>query len=186
MVMACPRCWGPRGPCDLCGGKGRVPDVQLSRHIRLSMLLRSGKAVERRIANDPTPVQLQRLRDFAVGLLDPVWDAIGPFDITSGLRVPKLNAAVGGSPTSAHVVGWGADIVPREAALEDVMGWLPTTSLDFDQAILEPTWIHLGYKRPSSGQQRGQLLRALGGGVYEPYTQAVTFIPRTKELDRCR
>jgi hypothetical protein len=45
-------------------------------------------------------------------IMQPWRDAIGPLRIISGYRSRALNDAVGGSPTSQHVPGEAADVVP--------------------------------------------------------------------------
>lgn len=172
MMIDCPRCWGPCGPCDRCDGKGRIPDVQLSPHVTLAQLVASSTARARKLRNDPDPLQLRRMRDLANQLIEPVWARWGPLLITSGLRLPAVNAAVGSASTSAHIVGWAADVKPPAGvSYDDVFAWLAASSLSFDQAIHEGTWIHLGLRRPGSGEQRRQLLRMVGG-KYSPWKAA--------------
>lgn len=180
MMMTCPRCWGRRGPCDGCDGKGRVPDVLLSPSFTLAELLRSQHALAHGIPNAPTAIEIRRLRDLCTQLLQPMRDALGALVVTSGFRAPRLNAAVKGSATSAHVVGWAADVQPVVASREDAMAWLAGSGLAWDQAILEPSWVHVGLRRPVSGEQRRQLLRAEGGKFvrWEPPARLV-------EHDRC-
>ena len=44
-------------------------------------------------------------------VLDPLREAYGkPIVVTSGFRCKKLNKAVGGSPSSQHLLGLDADI----------------------------------------------------------------------------
>ena len=88
-------------------------------------------------------------------VLQPLRDAWGrPLRINSGYRCEKLNAAVGGVPTSQHVKGEAADIAaenPAELARLAVKLGLP-----FDQMILYPTFVHFSHKL--KGRQRGQIL----------------------------
>ncbi len=88
-------------------------------------------------------------------VLQPLRDAWGkPLHINSGYRCEKLNAAVGGVPTSQHVKGEAADIAaenPVELARLAVKLGLP-----FDQMILYPTFVHFSHKL--KGEQRGQIL----------------------------
>jgi len=171
LTMTCPRCWGRKyessdarvGACSACHGDGVVPDEQLSPHFRLSELLRSTEAAKRSIENHPAVADVANLRALCRELLEPVRAAVGPLIITSGLRRPELNRAVKGEPTSAHLVGWAADVVPVRGRREDLMAWIASSSLAWDQAILEPTWVHLGLRKPITGEQRRQLLRKEGG-----------------------
>jgi len=180
--MSCPRCWG-RGaqsahvvhPCGYCGGSGSVADEQLSPHFRLSELLESRAARTHGIPNEPAAAEMENLRALCLELLEPLRAEFGPLRVTSGLRTPRLNQAVKGEPSSAHVVGWAADVIvvrgERQAFLEDAMAWLARSGLVFDQAIREPTWLHLGLRQPSTGAQRRELKRA-DGGRYPAWTAA--------------
>lgn len=176
MMIDCPRCWG-RGaqsaqvvhPCDYCDGKGQVDDVRLSPNFTLAEMVRSSTARARGLRNDPDSIQLRRLRDLCTQLLEPLRAKWGPLLVTSGLRLPAVNAAVGSTMASAHLVGWAADVKPKAGVdYDDVFAWLATSGLAWDQAIHEGTWIHLGLRRPGSGEQRRQLLR-MRGGQYLPW-----------------
>lgn len=163
-MMPCPACWGSQLLCDYCDGRGQVEDVQLSSHFALSELLRSDAARARGLYQVPTPIVVERLRELCVELLEPVRAKVGPLRVTSGYRRPRVNAAVGGSDTSAHMSGWAADVVPVRGTPEHVMLLLHDAghALAWDQAILYSSHVHLGLRRPASGEQRRQLLRADG------------------------
>jgi len=168
-LMPCPACWGRQLVCEYCEGQGQVEDVQLSPHFRLSEFLRSDTAQMQGLYQVPTPIVVERLRELAGDLLEPIRDALGPLRVTSGYRRPRVNAAVGGSSTSAHMSGWAADVVPVRAIPEQIMILLHDAghALAWDQAILYSSHVHLGLRRPATGEQRRQLLRA-EGGVWTP------------------
>lgn len=88
-------------------------------------------------------------------LLQPLRDAWGkPITINSGYRCPRLNKEVGGVPTSQHVRGQAADCgVDDPLALARL---LLDLGLEFDQAIVYPTFLHISYK--ADGENRNQLL----------------------------
>ena len=100
-----------------------------------------------------------RVRDNVMSLvenvLQPLRDAWGkPIHINSGYRCPALNKAVGGVPTSQHVRGQAADCgVEDSLALARL---LLDLGLEFDQAIVYPTFVHISYK--ADGENRNQLL----------------------------
>ena len=95
------------------------------------------------------------VRELTLTVLQPLRDAWGePLHINSGYRCPKLNAAVGGAPTSQHTKGEAADIYAdhpiRLAQLAYNLG------LPYDQMIIYPTFVHFSHKK--GGPQRRQLL----------------------------
>lgn len=85
--------------------------------------------------------------------------------ITSGYRGPKLNNAVKGSKTSAHLMCNAADLFPVNGKFEEfksfVIDYLHEGKL-WDQCILERSgeseWIHLGLYN-NSGKQRKQIFK---------------------------
>jgi len=165
-MMICPRCWNKNRPCDKCEDTGYVPNVQLSDNFTLWELVRSNEAMTRGIPNDPIVRELDRLREMCQRLVQKVRNAKGLLTVTSGFRSLALNRAVKGSPTSAHPAARAMDVVPKNCSLTDLMHWFADTDIGFDQAILEPGWVHIGYKHPTSGQQRRQLLQKYGPGDY--------------------
>jgi hypothetical protein len=177
--VTCPRCWRHQHPfCDKCENDGTIHDVKLSRSFHLSEFTYSPTAQTRRIPNDATIRQQDRLTEFCKQLLQPIRDYLGPLFITSGLRSPELNALVKGSSDSAHLHAYAADCKPEEAKLEDMLYFLwNNAKIMFDQIILEhgsredftnDDWVHLGWKR-ASGIQRRQFL-IMRNGIYTPWT----------------
>lgn len=59
--------------------------------------------------------------------------------ITSWLRSPAKNRAVGGVKRSAHLLGWGIDFVPVTAALESAARRI------FPFVLNEADHIHIGW-----------------------------------------
>lgn len=72
--------------------------------------------------------------------LQPLRDVVGPVITTSGYRSPELNAAVGGSKTSRHLLGLASDFyAPRRAAIEVFMLLASgQTHATFDRLCLYP------------------------------------------------
>lgn len=175
--VICPRCWRHTDPyCDKCENRGSVEDVKLSKNFHLSEFLYSPTAQVKRIQNDATIRQQDRVRELVVNLLQPMREAIGPIAVMSGLRSPDLNSAVKGSKDSAHLFGYAGDVQPEETSLYDAMVYLSKSGLKFDQVILEHgsredlegDWLHVGWKR-SSGTQRQQLL-VMRDGAYSSWS----------------
>lgn len=152
------------------------------KHFTMAEFTRSETARSHGIANEPSAQHRRNIAEFVETLLDPLREAwavkcavehIGTpmLRVSSGYRSDALNRLVGGSATSAHSVGFAADLVPMNGRLLDFKRfcreWLAGRA--YDQLISEnenadgvPEWVHLGYKN-RSGQQRGQRLSMRGG-----------------------
>lgn len=135
------------------------------RYFELDEFLHSSVAKEKGIDNTPTFEIVEHLAELTEQILDPLRAAYGaPICVNSGFRCPKLNAAVGGVPTSAHLRGYAADLVPAHGNVDTfftfVQMWLTKTGRRFDQLIIERAgsikWVHFGLYN-SLGQQRGQV-----------------------------
>ena len=103
-----------------------------------------------------SPAIKANLTRVAVELLEPIRALFKvPVQVNSGYRCPELNAAVGGSATSQHVLGEAADIVIRgyetEAqeveAVRKILKEMP--NFTFGQMLVEFGCIHvsIGTKR---------------------------------------
>jgi zinc D-Ala-D-Ala carboxypeptidase len=139
--------------------------MQLTKNFTLEELTRSSKAKALRIDNSPNPEQLANLKALAENILQPLRDSLGfPINITSGLRVPALNAAVKGSKTSQHTKGEAVDI-KVSGKNKVIFDWI-VNNLDYDQIISEfpnesgePSWVHVSYKK--NEVNRNQKLKAI-------------------------
>ena len=138
--------------------------MQLSKNFSLAEMTKSVTAKRLGIDNTPNEQQIEYLRELCANVLQPLRDELGPILITSGLRVPELNKAVGGSGTSQHCAlnGAAADI-DMDAKNTEVFNYIKD-NLVFDQLIWEfgskecPDWVHVSY---NYGKNRGQILRAV-------------------------
>ena len=117
---------------------------------------KSRTAKARGIINSiPTAGVRDAVRELTLTVLQPLRDAWGrPLYLSSGYRCPKLNAAVGGVPTSQHIKGEAADI--ETSAPSSLARLVIELRLPFDQMIIYPGFVHLSHKR--GGPQRGQVL----------------------------
>ena len=170
MVMDCPGCWG-KG-CGHCGSSGKVPDVQLSPHFKLSEMLNSGTGRSKGIANIPTSEIVENLRKLCVEALEPIRELVGPLKINSGYRADEINKAVGGSTTSAHSYGLAADLNPAKGTWKELMDKTIAAGVPLDQLIFEHTWVHVGVYQPKTMKKRGDKLSMFkvdGKTVYEKY-----------------
>ena len=137
--------------------------MKISENFTLEELVKSDTAKRLGIENMPTPEQLENLIELCHKVLQPLRDEIGPIHISSGLRVPALNKAIGGSKTSQHcaINGATADISIKDN--KKAFDYIKD-NLIFDQLIWEfgnekqPDWVHVSYHY---GKNRGQILRAV-------------------------
>lgn len=140
----------------------------MAKYFTLKELCASPKATARKIDNFPTFDIAAHLEELTVMLLDPLREAWGkPVLVTSGYRCTRLNTAVGGVPTSAHKLGYAADLQPANGKTEDfcrfARTWVIAHRVRFDQLIRETdkksgaVWLHIGLYGPG-GVQRGQIL----------------------------
>lgn len=159
------------------------------KYFTLNECTQSATARARRIDNTPNSEHLAHIRESIETLVDPLREAWGDYchakklgtagiRISSGYRGPKLNAAVGGSRTSAHCYGYTFDLVPMNRMIVEFKRFCREhlKGKKFDQLISEgengnavPRWMHVGYKSPR-GEQRRQLL-TMRQGKYYPMTK---------------
>ena len=130
-------------------------------------LTASDTAVRLGIDNTPDYHALGNLHILAEGL-ERIRAALGmPVIVSSGYRSPKLNAAVRGSPTSAHLAGLAADFrAPKFGSPSAVARELQDQkyTIGFDQLILEfGQWVHVSFRDPNE-KPRGQVLTAVRDG----------------------
>lgn len=132
---------------------------QLSEHFKLSEFTQSGTARRHKVKNVPGPREVERLRFLCVKSLEPMRRRFGVIRITSGFRCKKLNALVGGSPTSQHVLGEAADIHTGGRELSEKMFGFAKQNIPFDQLILEHNpahgiyWLHISLRSDRSGNR---------------------------------
>ena len=132
---------------------------QLSEHFKLSEFTQSGTARRHKVKNVPGPREVERLRFLCVKSLEPMRHRFGVIRITSGFRCKKLNALVGGSPTSQHVLGEAADIHTGGRELSEKMFGFAKQNIPFDQLILEHNpahgiyWLHISLRSDRPGNR---------------------------------
>lgn len=111
------------------------------------------------LPNEPDAESWANLVRLVADVLEPMREITGPLRVNSAYRSKEVNAAVGGVPTSQHVLGLAADVVPLSAGLERAFHAVGKSDIPFDQLIIEPTWLHVSV--PKFGvKPRRQCLRA--------------------------
>lgn len=132
---------------------------QLSEHFKLSEFTQSGTARRHKVKNVPGPREVERLRFLCVKSLEPMRRRFGVIRITGGFRCKKLNALVGGAPTSQHVLGEAADIHTGGRELSEKMFGFAKQNIPFDQLILEHNpahgiyWLHISLRSDRPGNR---------------------------------
>lgn len=145
--------------------------MNLSENFTLEEATRSQTAARRGIDNTPTPEVIANMTE-AAGQLEAVRTMLNaPLDISSWYRSPKLNAAIGGSASSAHVHGYAIDFTARGP-------WTPLSvceairdaGIAFDQLIYEGAWTHISF----APAMRQQIMTARFSGGKTTYTQGLS------------
>lgn len=118
--------------------------MNLSKNFTLSELTKTSTG----IPNNPTQIEIERLKLLCEKVLQPLRDAFGaPIIVNSGYRSKQVNKAVGGVASSQHVRGEAVDITAgsreRNKRLFELIQQLP----EWDQIIDERDykWIHVSY-----------------------------------------
>ena len=126
----------------------------LSKNFSLSELTKSEMAVRKDIDNTPPLQVIENLEDLVNNILQPLREKLGPVMVTSGYRSPKLNTAIGGSPTSDHCLGMAADIEVLGKDNKELAHYI-RDNFKFTQLILEfytdgvadSGWVHVSYDK---------------------------------------
>ena len=148
--------------------------TQLTKNFSLAELTKSQTASRKGLNNTPTPQVEKNLKNLAETILQPLREKLGkPIVINSGYRSPAVNAAVGGSATSAHRFGHAVDLVVPGYAGGDVkklcqyiVKFLKDNNIAFDQVIYEfDAWCHIGIKS-GNNKQRGQVITINRKGTF--------------------
>lgn len=132
-------------------------------YFTIEEFIRSDTAVQKKIDNTPDFETVKRLFEL-IEFLNPLREAWGSgIRITSGYRCEQLNRTVKGKPTSAHLIGYAADLLPVNGEFIRFTEFLKSYLKDknFDQCIVEGKlfgvhWVHFGLYN-QKGEQRKQI-----------------------------
>lgn len=121
------------------------------------------------IPNVPNYDQLNAGKLLAQYILDPLRHCLGPVHVSSWLRVPDCNHAVGGVSDSTHLTGGTADLYYLHEGIEKnwlIMRCLLANELPFDRVLIEygtlqdPETIHVEFNPDlDPDDQRQQIWR---------------------------
>lgn len=153
------------------------PEDKITEHFTWGeMYADSPTAKKLKIDNAPTEEHAKHLQELVETILEPLRLARGSgIKVSSAYRSWDLNNAVGGSKTSAHSVGYAADIKPSNGEIKEfkafVKKWLRDNKVAFDQCIDEAnlsggSWMHIGLKN-RTGKQRKQYLITKDAKTYK-------------------
>ena len=159
-------------------------NIMFTPHFKLSEFVSSATATKQGIENNPSPEAVENLRLLSIHTLEPLREALGlPIVITSGYRCKALNDLIAHhSHRSQHMEGRAADFYVkhgpstssgashRELLVLAFRTILTDPSVDFDQLILYPGFIHVSFV--SHNDNRHKIMSANGQGTYRALTRA--------------
>lgn len=128
-------------------------------YFTISELTDSFTAKQLFIDNTPDKETTDKLHLLITECLNPIREACGfPITVTSGFRCAKLNAKVGGKPTSQHLKGEAADLVGKNESQTRVIFSMAKALGNFDQLLYEHDkkgnkWVHISYKKSGNRKQ---------------------------------
>ena len=135
--------------------------MMLTPHFSLGEFTRSSTASRLGVDNTPPPELLCNLWVLCASVLEPLRLQVGRLQVTSGYRSPRVNAAVGSTSRSQHLIGEAADVKPMQLPKGDVLKLLWHMSADrfpIDQVIVYAHTMHLHVSVTTRREPRGQFL----------------------------
>lgn len=116
--------------------------TQLSPHFSLEELT----VTQTGLSNHPSEENLDHLRRTAFRMEEVRKLLAHPIIVNSGYRSLAVNKAVGGSPTSGHMLGHAVDFrCPGFGDPVDIVKAIVDSDIKFDQCIEEGTWVHISF-----------------------------------------
>lgn len=128
---------------------------RISKDFKFSEFTKSDTAARLHINNAITSWEVRdNIKALVEDVLQPLRDAWGgPLFINSGYRCLELNKAVGGVPTSQHVLGQACDVSCTDPLA--LARLAKRMRLDYDQMGIYPSFVHFSYRR--DGANRNQI-----------------------------
>ena len=140
--------------------------IKVSPHFSLLEITYSDRALKLGVSNTPgmedliacvrTAQEMEKVR----ALLN------GPIKVNSWYRSEVLNSSLGSKPTSQHRIGEAVDFIcPSYGTPFRICKRVSDSDLQFDQLILEHSWVHISFAIRSQVPRR-QVLSLLANGAY--------------------
>jgi zinc D-Ala-D-Ala carboxypeptidase len=126
-----------------------------------------------KVDNTPSAAQVENLRTLCEKVLQPLRDAVGPVNVTSGFRNKEVNALVNGARNSDHLHGYAADLQSPDGNHKKLFDYIKA-NLMFSQLIWEfggdaqPQWVHVSY---NPNDLKREILRARNVGKRTTYSR---------------
>jgi zinc D-Ala-D-Ala carboxypeptidase len=133
--------------------------MRLSKHFTLDEMIASQYATRHGINNLPNVDVIANLERLCLDYLEPLRAIVNaPIVVSSGYRSPALNKAIGGSMSSAHMVGLAVDLSVPGMSVYDVCKRAALVIPHFDQIIDEfGSWVHLSITNKTIKPRRQHL-----------------------------
>lgn len=133
--------------------------MKLSENFTLDELTRSSTADRLGLDNTPSEEVTANLKRLTNLILQPLRDHLGrPITINSAYRSPRVNASVGGSPRSQHMLGEAADIRVANMEVTELVEIVKDLGLPYHQLINEfDSWVHVSVA-PKGEKPKKQVL----------------------------
>lgn len=145
-------------------------DVMLTKDFSLYDMYRSATADRMGIDNTPDDEIIERLKNLCVCLLQPIRNYYKkPIIINSGYRCLEVNRAVKSKDTSAHILGYAADIeiagISNYKLAKEI-----SENFDYNKIILEyceigkinSGWVHIEYISADKNKQELYTINSAG------------------------
>ena len=133
---------------------------KMTAHFTLFDVCNSQTALSKGIDNTPSPQTIVNARLVLEKILEPLCSHFKTRpDVSCIFRSKALNKCVGGASDSQHLFGQAVDFTIVGVALINIVEYI-SKNLEFDQLILEPSWVHCSF---SSSKNRQEVLKNVNG-----------------------